>query len=179
MSFIPVLLAFLVGFLPLWLLLGRDNTGPLGAPQPGILLRVPLIASLAFPLGAGLIGLANFVMLAGGLEQPWFVYLVVAGLAGATSLLRARAPESLGEIAETGARPPESASFPGTWMLALTAAAAVAAVLFAIGGIVAESPHGAWDSWAIWSLRGKFFAGGVEFWRNAVDALGPRGWRYR
>ena len=170
MALLPLLLAFLTGFLPGWLLLGRDTAGPSSqGRQPATAMRVLLIASLAFPLGAGAIGLANFLALTAGVEAPWVVYAVVAAFSGATWLLRAKAVEAPQESATTDADPPDGARFPGNWMLASIAAIGWAAILFAIDGIVAQSPHGAWDSWAIWSLRGKFFAGGLEFWRNAVD----------
>jgi hypothetical protein len=54
-------------------------------------------------------------------------------------------------------------------MLGLAVAVGVVAVCAAIAGIVEKSPYGAWDSWAIWSVRGKFLAAGTEFWQNAVD----------
>lgn len=168
----PIVLAFLAGLLPVAALLPETDAVDRPAQRrfglfpssPALLL---LSVSLAFPLGAGVIGLASFVLLLLGVDSPWAAYGLAAGLSGLAWLFRARRSEGRsGEDAATAGNPP---NFPLNWALGIVAALSLAAILASMATVLGKSPHGAWDSWAIWSLRGKFFAGGAEFWRNAID----------
>lgn len=175
MSLIPLALAFLVGIPPVTLMLaGEVASARSGPSRIGFLPRSPgflaLAAGLAFPLGASFIGLAYFALLPLGIDSPWASYGIAAALAASAGLFRPRA----GGItaSEEGTPSPgvsEKPPFAYNWAIAIVAALSLAAALLAVTEILSKSPHGAWDSWAIWSLRGKFFAGGTEFWRNAID----------
>ena len=174
MDLFPIALAFLAGLLPVVLLLPaadelhrapRLSFGRLPS-SPALIL---LLASLAFPLGASLIGLAHFLLLAMGVDMPWVAYAAVASISGLLWFFRIRPPAGEASTDTSLSDPVASASFPLNWALAVMSAVSLIAILAAMSEILAKSPHGAWDSWAIWSLRGKFFAGGAAFWRNAVD----------
>lgn len=174
MHLLPIALAFLAGLLPVAALLPETDAADRPAQRrfglfPSSPALLPLGLSLAFPLGAGVIGLASFMLLLLGVDSPWAAYGLAAGLSGLAWLFRARLPE--GQSVEEAPRPGVAAgpSFPLNWLLGAVAALGLVAVLASMATILGKSPHGAWDSWAIWSLRGKFFAGGTEFWRNAID----------
>ncbi len=117
-----------------------------------------------------MIGLANFVLLLLGVDSPWAAFGLAAGLSGFAWLVRAPRGKVRTTGNTSGAVDPAAPPFALNWVLGIIAGVSLGAVLASMAAILAQSPHGAWDSWAIWSLRGKFFAGGAEFWRNAVDA---------
>lgn len=174
MYLLPIALAFLAGLLPVVVLLPaaeERHRAPrlifgLLPSSPALIL---LVASLAFPLGASLIGLANFLLLAMNVDMHWAAYAAVACISGLLWFFLIRPPAEEVPADTSLSDPVAGASFPLNWALAVMAAVSLVAILAAMSEILAKSPHGAWDSWAIWSLRGKFFAGGAEFWRNAID----------
>lgn len=182
MTTLPHILALLLGVLPLWLLWPRDGRER-NSPGDFRLGGRPatewfLLLSLGFPVGASLLGLSYFALLAMGIESSIAPIAVVAVLGGLCWLVRAPCAESAmvgeGDPSDGSANAPLRQSgwaraFSGNWILALIATVAVGGVCAAVAGILEKSPHGAWDSWAIWSLRAKFFAAGAGFWENAVD----------
>lgn len=161
LAVLAVLLAVAVGGFPAWCLLHGRWPKRRG-------LESLLCLSLAFPLGAGAISLLHFVLMPLGLFSPWLSTLPALGLAGMAWPLRRcwRNPEPPSPEVEAAQQEPV---FPWRWALVLTGGAVLAALFFAALSIAKESPHGAWDSWAIWTLRAKFLAGGESFWRNALD----------
>ncbi|MCC6262730.1 MAG: hypothetical protein IT169_04060 [Bryobacterales bacterium] len=171
MYLLPIFAAFLVGLAPFAALLVAVETQVHRVPRrfalpfssPAFLL---LSLSLAFPLGAGLIGLASFVLLLLGVDSPWASLGLAAGVAGFAWLLLRSSGD--GQTAGDASTVEPAASFPLNWVFGAVAALSLVAVFASMATILGKSPHGAWDSWAIWSLRGKFFAGGAEYWRNAV-----------
>lgn len=182
MTLLPHILALAVGSLPLWLLWPRAAA----SRQQGGGFRLDgrdphealLILCLGFPLGAGMLGLGYFGLLNAGVDKVWGAVGVAVLPSGLAWIFRTRAAqepmpeepaaeEQMAAVAEPAGQP--VAAFPGNWMLGLAAAVGVVAVCAAIAGMLEKSPYGAWDSWAIWSVRGKFLAAGTEFWRNAVD----------
>ena len=174
MDLLPIFLAILAGLVPVAALLpGTHSTNPEAPRRFGFLPGAPALlllwVSLAFPLGSGVIGLAYFVLLLTGVDSPWVVYAVVACFSACASWVLSRGPKAEIAPADPLAQPDAGPAFPLNWLLGILAAVCMLAVLASMAGILAKSPHGAWDSWAIWSLRGKFFAAGDGFWRNAVD----------
>jgi len=179
MHLIPILFAFLVGLLPAWCLLRHswqesETYARAGEPRFRNIDEAILIASLAFPLGAGVLGLIYFGLLAIGVSNPWVAMLAAAAISGASCFRRLSKQgdtSPLETTEESDSTPAEPAPvFSGNWILAAISGLSVGVVLIATWLLIEKSPHGAWDSWAIWSLRGKFLAAGGEFWRNAVDA---------
>ncbi len=174
MDLLPILLAILAGLAPVAALLPETHVANPETPRrfgflPGTPALLLLWASLAFPLGSSGIGLANFALLLAGIDSPWAAYGLVVAISGTFWLLLIRRKQGRNARLAPSSGPDAAPPFPLNWLLALVAALSVMAVLVAMAGILAKSPHGAWDSWAIWSLRGKFFAAGNGFWRNAVD----------
>ena len=178
MHLIPLLFAFLVGLLPAWCLLrhsGPDTEAWATASRTGAqaIDEAVLIASLAFPLGAGVLGLIYFGLLTVGVSNPWVAALAATAISGLSRFARRTrpgAPPAMVTTEEADATPAEAVPvFSGNWILAVIAGISIAVVFIATWLVLEKSPHGAWDSWAIWSLRGKFLAAGGEFWRNAVD----------
>ncbi len=174
MDLLPIFLAILAGLVPVAALLpGTHSTNPETPRRFGFLPGAPALlllwVSLAFPLGSGVIGLAYFVLLLTGVDSPWVVYAVVACFSACAWWVLSRGPKAEIAPADPLAQPDAGPAFPLNWLLGILAAVCMLAVLASMAGILAKSPHGAWDSWAIWSLRGKFFAAGDGFWRNAVD----------
>ncbi len=154
--------AFGVGGIPAWCLL--KNRFP-RQPQEEWLM----VASLALPIGTGIISLVHFAWMPLGVFHPFATLLIAMALSAGGWWLRLswRKPQSAKP--DMPARINEGPRFPLQGAATLTAALSLVTLLAAIWMIQRESPHGAWDAWAIWNVRAKFLAGGEPYWRNAMD----------
>lgn len=178
-ALLPVILALALGSFCSWSILGYRWQ------QTAFAERI-LCTSLAFPLGAGIVSILHFALISIGVFHP--------SVSGAIAMLFALAcwafrrrwhnvdggratgqevdEESTGENAPTG-EPAVSPRYPNSWMVAFVAIGGLFVVLVGVMLIQRESPYGAWDSWAIWTVKAKYLAAGEPFWRNALDATYP------
>lgn len=174
MTLLPIALALLAGIVPTMIFVTgglsplRFRPAPFEA-QVHFLIQAALALSLAFPLGAGLIGLAYFTLLLAGIDSPAASYGIAVGVSLLAWLFRPR--EADGTAWDESPLPlgPDTPPFPQNWGAGIMAGICFVCAVLAVTKLLSKSPHGAWDSWAIWSLRGKFFAAGEGFWRNAID----------
>jgi hypothetical protein len=129
----------------------------------------------------GLLGEFSLAALVGpGLASVLFFLLLLAGIASATSVFAMLAVLAAGSFTlwwrfrQTGPHPSEPAGrlsrFPWTWALlvALIAGLAVFALIFQ--AFTQSNPSGDWDASAIWNVRARFLAGGLELWRRALSS---------
>lgn len=126
-----------------------------------------LCVALAFPLGAGVISLLHFFLLPLGMHTPWLALVLAVALSAIAWPFR-----GCWRGDDPDAPPVASSGMPHfPWQLALGMFSGVVfiALFLSALSIQREAPHGAWDSWAIWTLRAKFLAAGEPFWRNALD----------
>jgi hypothetical protein len=138
-----------------------------GLRTHGTVVSAVLAASLAFPLGGGLVSLLHFALLPLGVEHPAISGLLLLGLLAGGWLAAGRwlRPDNPLEAGP----PVAELAFPYTWVLGMVAVGTLLAMLSSTLMHIAEAPHGEWDSWAIWTVKAKYLASGEPYWRNAVD----------
>jgi hypothetical protein len=127
-------------------------------------------SALSVGLGLGLSSCLYFVWLASGARSSLLLAAIELGTlaAGVVLLKRRAAPRSPAPPAAAGAPPGRTAG----WVLGAALGVAGALAAHAFWFVYRAQPHGAWDAFAMYNARARFFVRAGERWSEAF-AISP------
>jgi hypothetical protein len=142
-----------------WLVARMLTAGAWNGGVSAILLQV----SLGTLFGPAILSLAGFALVAFGMGNRIMLWAALAALmaTAATGVFR------LGKA--TPSLPAPARGWRWNWALLIAASFGLATFLAGFYATSAASPAGYWDAFAIWNVRARFLAGGMDTWRRAFS----------